>query len=92
MATITFRTGTPAEAMTREQTVTWLLGTTAPMGMTAGLATSYAVTSMVDTLARNAGTQVMDVETAHGERYELSCTRTGRIFARVCTYSAVRVG
>jgi hypothetical protein len=81
---ITFRQGDPASDMTRDEVITWLLGSTGNMGAFSGLAASWLVTSLVDGLREDSE---VEVETSQG-LYALTVTVSGRWLRRVRTYHA----
>jgi hypothetical protein len=83
-AEVTFREGRPAADMTRDEVVTWLLGSTGAMGVRPALATFWLVTNAVDGLRE--GTE-LEVETRLG-LYVLTVTVSGRWYRRVRTYHA----
>lgn len=91
---VKFRTETPTASMTREQATTWLLGCmTAEQsicGAIAALAVSASTSSMVKTLQHNSG-KCITLTTGNGEKWELTCTRTGRIIHRTYRFHAERV-
>lgn len=85
-ATVTFRTGTIKPDMTRDEVITWTLGTiTADQGLRGfqAMAVSATVTSMVKTIqaAHDTG-KCVAVKVGGRDAYEITCTRTGGILAR----------
>lgn len=79
---VTFREGRPAADMTRDEVVTWLLGSLGPMTFSSGIAASWTVSAVVDNLK---GGRELPVETGDG-CYLLSVTTERRWFRRVRTY------
>lgn len=81
---VTFREGRPAADMTRDEVVTWLLGSAGSTGIGSGLAVTWLITSAVDGLTEG---RELEVETPLG-LYALTVTVSGRWYRRVRTYHA----
>jgi diaminopimelate epimerase len=82
---ISFREGRPAADMTREEVITWLLGSTGTMSAGAGLASCWLTAAMVDGMKEG---RAVAVEVPGGE-YLLTVTIVRRWFRRpVRTYHA----
>jgi hypothetical protein len=86
-AEVTFREGRPGADMTREEVITWLLGSTGTMGVGSGLGVTWLITSTVDGLREG---QAVEVETAR-DLYVLTVTVSGRWYRRVRTFHVVAV-
>lgn len=84
---VTLSGGDPAPDMTREETVTWLLGSTGTMGLGSALAATWLVTSVVDALKEG---HPLEVDTPGG-LYSLTVTVSGRWWHRVRTYHAEEI-
>jgi len=82
---VTFREGRLAPDMTRDEVVTWLLGSMEAMYLGQGIAVSWLISGLVDALADGAE---LPVETRDGS-YVLTVTTARRWFRRpVRTYHA----
>lgn len=81
---VTFREGRPAADMTRDEVVTWLLGSLRPVSFSGGVAAAWAVSNMVDHLRDEAE---LLVEVNDGT-YILTVTTTRRWLRSTRTYHA----
>lgn len=82
MARVTFREGRPAADMTRDEVVTWLLGSIGETTFAPGMAVAWLIPRLVDSLKDGAE---LPVDTNQGA-YVLTVTTTGRWYRRTRTY------
>ena len=83
-AEVTFREGRPAANMTRDEVITWLLGTTGTMRAGAGFAAYWLTASIVDGMKPG---RAVEIEVPGGQ-YLLTVTVTRRWLRRTRTYHA----
>jgi hypothetical protein len=81
---VVFHEGRPSADMTRDEVVTWLLGSLGPMTLGSGIVASWGVSSLVDGLKDGAE---VPVETGYG-RYVLTVTTARRRLRWIRTYHA----
>lgn len=81
---VTFREGRPAPDMTRDEVITWLLGSMEAMHLGQGIAVAWLVAGAVDSMKEG---RKLEIETPTG-LYGLTVTVSGRWYRRVRTYHA----
>lgn len=81
---VSFWEGHPAADMTRDEVITWLLGSTSTMGVISALSAYWLTASMIDGMKEG---QAVEIEVPDG-KYLLTVTVARRRLRRIRTYHA----